>query len=146
MPFLLFLGALGFSTLGCGLQETFFPPDERQERALDQESRLRRIDHLTKIGDLRAAVDEAERALADHPGSSILRDRLAELRSMRQVTFEKQYLEAENEFLKGHPRTALLILKEIEDYGDESMLRKASALRDEIGEVAPLPAVQIERD
>jgi hypothetical protein len=138
------LAAVALGSASCALRDELFPPEERGEVTVDLESRLKRIDHLSKLGELRAAIDEAERALVEHPRSQILRDRLSELRSIRQVTFERDYGKAEVEFQRGHPRLALSILRDIDIYGDETMLKRASALRAEIGEVAPRPAVHIE--
>ncbi len=101
------------------------------------ENRLQEINRLSSIGKIREAIEAAELAMVDHHGSPVLQDRLAELRSMRQVMFKADWREAELEILKGHPRTAMTILKQIEDYGDQDMVRQAGGKSEEISRAYP---------
>ncbi|MBI4585444.1 MAG: hypothetical protein HY717_15635 [Planctomycetes bacterium] len=123
---------------GCGLFEPAPDSASRPDAISPKlEIRLQEINRLASIGKIREAIEAAELAMVDHHSSTVLQDRVAELRSMRQVMFKADWKEAELELLKGHPRTAMTILKQIEDYGDRDMVRQANGKSEEVSRAYP---------
>ena len=99
--------------------------------------RLAEIDHLTKLGQVRRAIKRVELALIDHYHSEELRDRLAGLRSMRQVMFTGDMRDAREKVEAGQPRTALAILEAVERYGDDEMIATARLESGKVVEAHP---------
>jgi hypothetical protein len=102
------------------------------ESARSLRTRLNEIDRLVSLNRLRAAIEFAEVSLIDFYDSQELRDRLAELRSIRQVWFAKAMQTVDERIQDRMPRTALVILAEIDLYGDEDMIKQADAKRQAI--------------
>jgi hypothetical protein len=96
------------------------------------QSYIRSIDSYANAGRLREAINEAELALVDYYHSSLLREKLAELRSIRRILYQRDWNQAEAEIVNGKAREAQAIFKDIESYGDWEMVQKASARREEI--------------
>ena len=121
---------------GCASSEQSFRQSSRDESEL-LKKRLAEIDYQFELGRVKKAIQLAEEALVDHYYSRNLRDRLAKLRSIRQVMFDRDFKDAGKNLEAGNPRTAIAILKDIEGYGDKEMVRDARLKMDEVGRAYP---------
>ncbi len=130
--------ALGALPSGCALPPPFGRPAVRPEPT-SVEVHIEEIDRLTWLGRIREAIDRAELALIDHHESETLRDRLAELRSIRQVMYQETIERAGVLIEQGSPRTALAVLRKIDGFGDDDMVRTARNERRSI--IAAHPAI-----
>jgi len=122
---------IGCSGSPTGKQEKILYPD-RVHNLLKQADRFQ--DH----GWLREAIELIQEGLVDFPTSPPLQDRLAELRSMRQVCFMTDWNEARSLIGRKSFATALVVLERIVRYGDEEMIRRAREKMEEIRSTAPI--------
>jgi hypothetical protein len=123
-------GMIGCSSPGSGKQEKILYPDRVHNL-------LKEADRLQDHGWLREAIELIQVGLVDFPTSPPLQDRLAELRSMRQVCFMSDWNEARSLIGRKSFTTALVVLERIVRYGDEEMIRRAREKMEEIRSTAP---------
>ena len=139
-PWCLHITALTF-LVSCISPEPFRPHISVEDSEL-LKSRLEEIESRFELGRIKEAITLSEEALIDHYHSQRLRDRLAELRSIRQVWFTRDLKESQSKLEDGYPRTAFAILKEIDGYGDAEMVERACLKKEEI--TRAYPAIYIE--
>ncbi len=134
---------VGILFLTLALQLSCAPTYRRQEdipevkRALV--SYLHEVDAYESGGFIKKAIEVAELGLIDHYYSNQLRDRLAALRSQRQVQYQADLRQANLALETGDTEAAKAIFKEIEKYGDSFMIKQVRAKQDLLSE--PKPAI-----